>query len=164
MNRRCLFDKTKSFYQKSVWDGLWEIGQAIGQHNDPRTDYVIWLRFGFPYATISAERGDRMPLDLDPVGMIFLGLFAALYALCFVRILRTLFAPVRSVRAEVVDKSVVERFSKYRADGKTRRYAVVFLAEGKKRSFYVSTFSYGGYRVGERGTLTYKGDRLIGFE
>ena len=39
-----------------------------------------------------------------------------------------------------------------------------FSVGEKKKSFYVSQFSYGGYRVGEKGTLKHKGDRLIGFE
>ena len=30
-------------------------------------------------------------------------------------------------------------------------------------SFYVSELSYGGYRVGESGTLKYRGDRIIDF-
>lgn len=74
------------------------------------------------------------------------------------------FAPVKSVKAEVVHKQINETFSKYSGTGKRQKYIIVFLAEGKKRSFYVSQFSYNGYRVGEKGTLKYKGDRLIGFE
>jgi len=54
----------------------------------------------------------------------------------------------------------VEQFSKY---GKRVKYAVTFLTDGKKKSFYVSEFSYNGYRKGEKGTLTYQGDRLIDF-
>lgn len=73
------------------------------------------------------------------------------------------FAPVKSVKAEVVHKQINETFSRYSGTGKRQKYIIVFLAEGKKKSFYVSQFSYSGYRVGEKGTLKYKGDRLIGF-
>lgn len=71
------------------------------------------------------------------------------------------FSPVRTVRAKVVDKSKVEFPSKY---GTNTKYTVVFQTEGGKRlSFYVSEFSYGGYRRGESGMLKYQGNRIIGF-
>lgn len=76
---------------------------------------------------------------------------------------RYAFSPVTSVKATVVHKQTVETFSKYEGSGKRVKYAVTFSANGKKRSFYVSEFSYRGYRKGESGTLTYKGDRLIDF-
>lgn len=41
---------------------------------------------------------------------------------------------------------------------------VAFMANGKKRYFYVSEFSYGGYRINETGTLKYRGDRLLSFK
>lgn len=72
-------------------------------------------------------------------------------------------APVRTVKAKVVDKNRTELFSKYSGTGKSYRYAVVFEADGKKVSFYVSEFSYGGYRKGETGTLKYQGRRIIDF-
>ena len=34
---------------------------------------------------------------------------------------------------------------------------------GKKKVFYVSAFSYSGYRQNETGTLRYRGDRIIDF-
>ena len=72
-------------------------------------------------------------------------------------------APVKTVQAEVIHKQAVESFSKYKGNGKYVRHCVVFRANGKKLYFYVNQFSYGGYRVGEKGKLTYKGDRLIDF-
>lgn len=72
-------------------------------------------------------------------------------------------APVKTVKAKVVDKNRIEHFSKYSVTGKSYRYAIVFESEGKKLSFYVSEFSYGGYRKGEIGTLQYQGSRIIDF-
>lgn len=72
-------------------------------------------------------------------------------------------APVKTVKAQVVAKHILESFSKYSGSGKQYKYVIVFLADGKKKSFYVSEFSYGSYRLREQGTLTYKGDRLIDF-
>ena len=71
------------------------------------------------------------------------------------------FSPVRTIKAKVIDKNKVEFPSKY---GKSTKYAVVFQTEGSnKLSFYVSEFSYGGYRRGKTGTLKYQGDRIIDF-
>ncbi len=101
-------------------------------------------------------------MDFNP-GML-LGLFlAVLYFLVAIRAVKSRFARKRTVRAEVVGKQTVEQFSKYAGNGKRVKYVVIFQTEGKKLSFYVSEFSYGGYRKGEKGTLTYQGDRLIDF-
>ncbi len=97
-------------------------------------------------------------------GIVMMLLMVALYLLVFWRKIGNFFAPQRSVKACVVRKNTVDIMDKYKASGKRKRYVIHFEAEGKRLSFYVSEFSYGGYRVGEKGTLTYKGDRLIGFE
>ena len=69
--------------------------------------------------------------------------------------------PEKSVWAQVVDKHKIEFFSR---TGPRARYTVVFQTDsGKKLSFYVSEFSFGGYRRGETGTLKYRGDRIIDF-
>lgn len=73
------------------------------------------------------------------------------------------FAPVRTVRAKVIKKYRQEFPSKFAGAGKRYRYVVLFLAEGKKLSFYVSEFSFDGYKLNEAGTLKYKGSRLIDF-
>ena len=44
------------------------------------------------------------------------------------------------------------------------KYYAVLSIDGKKKSFYVSQFSYNGYRVNEKGLLKYKGDKLIEFK
>ena len=80
-----------------------------------------------------------------------------------IRYFRGRHAKVKTVKAKVIDKFRAETFDKYHGSGKACQYRVVFEAEGKKRSFAVSEFSYGGYRVGETGTLKYQADRLIDF-
>lgn len=72
-------------------------------------------------------------------------------------------APVKTVKAQVVNKQTREVFSKYDGAGKRKQYVVTFSAEGKRLSFYVSEFSYGGYRINEWGTLKYQGSRLVDF-
>lgn len=94
---------------------------------------------------------------------LFLGFFLFIVVMYVIRKGKNLFAPVTIVEATVVHKQKVETFSKYSGNGKHVKYAVTFLAKNKRLSFYVSSLSYGGYKVGESGTLTYKGDRLIDF-
>jgi hypothetical protein len=100
---------------------------------------------------------------MEIASLLYNGLWTALLILSAVSIFRRFFAKPKTVSAEVVGKQTVEWFSKYAGNGKRTRYVVNFLVEGKKKSFYVSEFSYNGYRKGERGTLTYQGDRLIDF-
>ncbi len=95
--------------------------------------------------------------------LILISVSAVIYLLLLFRFLKNRLAPVKTVKAQVVDKNKVTFFSKTGKNGKSTRYAVVFMVEGKKLSFYVSEFSYGGYRKGETGTLKYKGDRIIDF-
>ena len=80
-----------------------------------------------------------------------------------VRYYRSRHGKLRTVKARVADKFRSETFDKYHGTGKAYQYRVVFEAEGKKLSFAVSEFSWSGYRVGETGTLQYRGDRLIDF-
>lgn len=103
-----------------------------------------------------------MPENLSSI--IIIVLFLGVGALAAIRLLTRRVAPVRTVAAVVADKHKTEVFSKYAGNGKQVKYVVVFSAGGKKLSFYVSEFSYGGYRVGEKGTLTYKGSKLIAFQ
>lgn len=71
------------------------------------------------------------------------------------------YAPKVTVKAQVTDKHRLSTFSKAR--GNACRYVATFTANGRKHSFDVSEFSYRGYRVGERGQLTYQGTHLIDF-
>ena len=101
------------------------------------------------------------------VSIILPALFIVVWALVLVRIIiktiKNKYASVKTVQAVVIDKHKIETFSQYSGIGKSEKYVVTFSANGKKKSFYVSQFSYGGYRVNEKGMLKYKGDNLIEF-
>ena len=73
-------------------------------------------------------------------------------------------APVKAVKAEVIDKYEPEMVSKYPRTFKNKRYIVVFKTEDKRLSFDVSEFSYGNYKIKEKGTLRYKGNQIISFK
>lgn len=89
------------------------------------------------------------------------------FLLCWFLIIRRIISgkvsSVKTVKAEVVDKYTSKPVSNYPGT-QNRRYMVVFKAEKKKLSFNVSEFTYGDYRVGERGTLKYKGNKIISFD
>lgn len=77
--------------------------------------------------------------------------------------IRNRYGRIKTVKTTVIDKHKTQMFSKYAGSGKREKFVIVFLAEGKKRAFYVSEFSYGGYRLQETGTLRYQGNKLIDF-
>ena len=85
-------------------------------------------------------------------------------SLQFIKMAINRFAPVKTSKAVVVDKTVIQRFSKYAGSGMVKEYVIVFSLEGKKKSFSVSQFSYDGYRINEKGTLKYRGNRIISFD
>ena len=107
-----------------------------------------------------------MPENISNIVILslFIGIGALAMVSIIVRTIKNRYAPVRSVKAVVIDKNKVETFSKYSGNGKAEKYVIVFSVNGKKKSFYVSQFSYNSYRINENGTLKYMGDKLIEFK
>jgi len=97
------------------------------------------------------------------LGYLFLAVFGIAFVAYIVRFLRDKCSPVKTVKAIVVHKQTVETFSKYSGNGTHKKYSVTFQTENKKLSFFVSDFSYRGYKVNETGTLKYKGRKIIDF-
>ncbi len=97
------------------------------------------------------------------VGFLFISIWLLAFVAVVIKLIKNRYAPIKSVNAIVIDKQIIESFSKYAGDGKHKKYVVVFLANNKKLSFYVSAFSYGGYKIKEKGILKYKGSKLIDF-
>ena len=102
------------------------------------------------------------------IGIVFVSLLGALFLLVIVRmvmkVIKNQTAHTQTVEAVVIDKNTVETFSKYSGNSKKVKFVVAFMAEGRKKTFYVSEFSYNGYEIGEKGKLTYRGDMLISFK
>ena len=107
-----------------------------------------------------------MPENISNIVIIslFLGVGVLAVVSLLVKAVKNRCAPIKTVKAVVIDKNKVENFSKYSGTGKSEKYVIVFSIGGKKKSFYVSQFSYNSYRVNEKGTLKYKGDKLIDFK
>ena len=87
---------------------------------------------------------------------------AGLMAVVICKQVKNRLAPERSVKAEVVDKYTSRTVDKHTGASR-QQFHVVFSVDGKKKGFLVSEFSYGGYHLREKGTLKYKGDRIIDF-
>lgn len=81
-----------------------------------------------------------------------------------VHFVKAFFSPVKTVKAVVADKYIKHTESRFDSLFKRKMHIVVFKSGDKKLSFCVSSFSYEGYEINEKGTLTYKGNRLIGFK
>ena len=107
-----------------------------------------------------------MPENISNIVIVslFVGLGALAVVSLLVRLLKNRYAPTKTVKAVVINKHRVETFSKYSGTGKSEKYVIVFSVGGKKKSFYVSEFSYNGYRLNEEGMLKYKGDKIIAFK
>ena len=91
-----------------------------------------------------------------------------LFLVCWILIIRKFIwnkvAPVKCVKAEVVDKYKPDIVSRYPGVSKQGSFIVVFKTKDEKLSFNVSAFSYDNYQIKEKGTLTYKGNQIINFK
>ena len=107
-----------------------------------------------------------MPKDIVNIVISFLFVGAGILAMVgiLIRTIKNRYAPIKTVQAVVIDKNKIETFSKYSGNGKAEKYVIVFSVNGKKKSFYVSEFSYNSYKINEKGTLKYKGNKLVEFK
>ena len=100
----------------------------------------------------------------DIINIISIVLVLLLWFFIIKRLVQSKYAPVKTVKAEVVDKYKVKPLSKHPATGMQEGCVVVFKTKGKKLSFYVSEFSYMNYKIKDKGTLSYKGTQIINFK
>ena len=105
-----------------------------------------------------------MPEKLFHIGSNVIAVLAFVYlGVIIFRGLRNKYGRIKTVKATVCHKQTVEGFSKYAGNGKATLYSVTFDTGKKRLSFDVPEFSYHGYRVGERGTLKYRGSWIVDF-
>ena len=100
------------------------------------------------------------------INIIFGLIGVVIFAGVFCRVLIDRFSGEKIVEAIVVEKQkYTDRvMSKAKAPYDRERYVIIFMAENKKLSFYVSEFSYKTYRKNQKGMLTYKGSKIIDFK
>lgn len=98
------------------------------------------------------------------INIIAILLFLSCWVLVIKKIVWNRFAPVKTVKAEVVDKYQANNVSRYPGVFKQVRYMVVFATKDKKLAFSVSEISYHSYKIKEKGALKYKGNQIISFQ
>lgn len=97
------------------------------------------------------------------INIISIVLFLLFWFLIIRKMILSRLSPVKNVKAEVVDKYKSKPATKHPGI-QNEIYTVIFKTTNKKLSFRVSEFTYGDYHVGEKGTLKYKGSRIISFD
>ena len=100
----------------------------------------------------------------DIISIVGMTLFLLYWILIIRKIIINKYAPVKTVNAKVVDKYKSDMCSKYPGAFKEERYIVVFATNSKKLLFVVSGFSYDNYKINKKGTLKYKGTKIISFQ
>ncbi len=71
----------------------------------------------------------------------------------------------RLEEAVIIDKQCYDKriYRKSSASFAKKYYVITFKCKNKRRHFYVSELSYTNYKVGQKGTLKYKGSHLVDF-
>ena len=101
----------------------------------------------------------------DYINTIFLFIGIVIIVGLLLRIILNKFGNEKEVEAKVLNKQYYQSRLARKAENFCDEdcYVVTFLAGDKKLSFYVSEYSYNGYKVNQKGTLRYKGTMLIDF-
>lgn len=94
----------------------------------------------------------------------FAGFGILVWVIYCVRFIKNKFSNTKTVNATVCDKYTLKPSVRLPALMQPGKYIVVFSVGRKRLSFRVSEFSYKGYRIKEKGSLTYKGNRIIDFK
>lgn len=106
---------------------------------------------------------EKLLMFAERFSYIFVLLIAILWVMVAVKFIKNKYAPVRKTAAVVTDKYKKKSLSGTYGGFKRECCVVVFSAGKKKLAFNVSEFSFGNYKVNEKGTLRYKGNKLIDF-
>ena len=100
----------------------------------------------------------------DIVNVVALVFFLSVWTIIVIKFVSNKCATVKTLKAKVVDKYKPDIVTKHPGRFKQDSYIVVFETKDKKLSFNVSEFSYGNYKINEKGTLKYKGNKIISFK
>ena len=101
----------------------------------------------------------------DSINTIFLFVGIVITVGLLLRIILNKYGNEKEIEAKVINKQYYQSRLARKAENFHDEdcYVVTFLAGDKKLSFYVSEYSYNGYRINQKGTLKYKGTMLIDF-
>ena len=96
-----------------------------------------------------------------PVRTICLVILLSLYLFAVVRFILRYFGPVKTAMAEVVAMHRTGIDTNQAQEG--NRCVITFQIGEKRKSFYVTEERCSTFQMGQRGTLTYRGERLVDF-
>ena len=110
------------------------------------------------------EWSDVMSIG-DSINTIFLFIGIVITVGLLLHIILNKFGNEKEVEAKVLNNQYYQSRLARKAENFRDEdcYVVTFLAGDKKLSFYVSEYSYNGYRINQTGILRYKGTMLIDF-
>ena len=99
------------------------------------------------------------------VNFIFTLIGAVIVIGIIIKVIINMYSKEKSIHAVVVDKQSYDKqiYRKSQAPFTRKEYVITFLCGDKKKYFNVSALSYGNYRINQKGSLRYKGSRLIDF-
>ena len=100
----------------------------------------------------------------DIINVIVIVLLFLFWSLIISKFIAGRYATVKTVKAEVFDKYKTRTVSKYPSAFRGEHCIVVFATKNRKLSFLVSEISYNNYKIKEKGTLKYKGRKIISFQ
>ncbi len=105
-------------------------------------------------------------LTANAVNIIFFIVGLIIFIGIIRRLLVNYFGREKQVKATVVNKQSYERriYRKSEAPFTKKEYVITFKCNNKKLHFKVSEYSYGHYKINQKGTLRYKGNRIIDFK
>lgn len=100
------------------------------------------------------------------VTIIFVIFSVLIIVLISAKYIKNNVSSVKRIKATVIDKQsfIKENVSKSRGVTKQNCYAVTFLTEDKKHTFYVSYNTFTSCKLKQKGTLVYKGDKFLKFD
>ncbi len=83
-----------------------------------------------------------------------------------VRLMYCYFSKEKQEIATVIKKQSYDKqvYRKHESPFLKKEYVITFQCGDKKRHFTVSEFSYGNYKINQKGVLRYQGSRLIDFQ
>ena len=99
------------------------------------------------------------------VNFIFALIDAIIVIGIIVKVIINLFSKEKSIKAIVVDKQSYDKqiYRKSQAPFTRKECVKTFLCGNKKKFFNVSELSFVNYKLNQKGTLTYKGNKIIDF-
>ncbi len=101
------------------------------------------------------------------INIVFALIGAVIFVGIVLRFSKDIFSKEKTIYVTVTDKKCYKKvvYSKMQAPNEKKKYTITFLSKNSKKLYFdVNEFSYKDFKIGEKGNLTYKGNKLIEFK